>query len=94
VIPAEQPDFPWYAPKVQRTKWYDLFSPEDRTEAMRCIWGVMSYAMRTGRQQRPMLGERQRSEISHAFHFRKKKYENVVDGDDDDEPARSSSVAF
>ncbi|CBY01865.1 hypothetical protein LEMA_P006520.1 [Plenodomus lingam JN3] len=36
----------WCSPKFQRTRWFDLFSIEDRTEAMRGIWGLMSYMMR------------------------------------------------
>ncbi|KNG44314.1 hypothetical protein DDE82_000237 [Stemphylium lycopersici] len=36
----------WCSPKLQRTRWFDLFSIEDRTEAMRGIWGIMSYLMR------------------------------------------------
>lgn len=89
VVPAQQPNLAWYAPKIQRTKWYDLFVPEDRAEAMRCLWGVLSYSMRTG-QQSEQLGMRQKSEISHAFPFRKKKY----DVPDTKAPARSHSVAF
>jgi len=40
------PDTTWFSPKLQRTRWFDLFSTEDRTEAMRGIWGVISYLMR------------------------------------------------
>ncbi|KAH9864549.1 hypothetical protein J1614_010484 [Plenodomus biglobosus] len=40
----------WCSPKFQRTRWFDLFSIEDRTEAMRGIWGVMSYLMRAKKQ--------------------------------------------
>jgi hypothetical protein len=36
----------WCSPKLQRTRWFDLFNVDDRTEAMRGIWGVMSYLMR------------------------------------------------
>ncbi|KZF21443.1 hypothetical protein L228DRAFT_262459 [Xylona heveae TC161] len=38
---------PWYVLDLQRSKWYDLFSREDRIEAMRGIWGVMAYMMRS-----------------------------------------------
>lgn len=40
-------DTTWFSPKLQRTRWFDLFSTEDRTEAMRGIWGIISYLMRT-----------------------------------------------
>ncbi|KAL6707770.1 hypothetical protein ACN47E_003670 [Coniothyrium glycines] len=40
------PDVNWCSPKLQRTRWFDLFSIDDRIEAMRAIWGVMSYLMR------------------------------------------------
>ncbi|KAF2845431.1 hypothetical protein T440DRAFT_522669 [Plenodomus tracheiphilus IPT5] len=39
-------DTDWCSPKLQRTRWFDLFSIEDRTEAMRGVWAVMSYLMR------------------------------------------------
>ncbi|KAJ4375297.1 hypothetical protein N0V83_002383 [Neocucurbitaria cava] len=42
--PPSDPD--WCSPKLQRTRWFDLFDIKDRTEAMRGIWGVMSYLMR------------------------------------------------
>lgn len=46
-LPETEPEDPdWCSPKLQRTKWYDLFSVEDRTEAMRGLWGVMSYLLR------------------------------------------------
>lgn len=46
-LPDQAPlDSDWCSPKLQRTRWFDLFDVEDRTEAMRGIWGVMSYLMR------------------------------------------------
>ncbi|CAO2654376.1 Nn.00g111090.m01.CDS01 [Neocucurbitaria sp. VM-36] len=46
-LPDEVPsDLDWCSPKLMRTRWFDLFNVEDRTEAMRGIWGVMSYLMR------------------------------------------------
>ena len=39
-------DTDWCSPKLQRTRWFDLFDVEDRVEAMRGIWGVLSYLMR------------------------------------------------
>jgi hypothetical protein len=47
-LPDESPsDADWCSPKLQRTRWFDLLDIGDRTEAMRGIWGVMSYLMRT-----------------------------------------------
>ncbi|KAL5116996.1 hypothetical protein ACEQ8H_005082 [Pleosporales sp. CAS-2024a] len=47
VLPAQAPpESDWCSPKLQRTRWFDLFNLDDRTEAMRGIWGVMSYLMR------------------------------------------------
>ena len=46
-LPDEWPsDADWCSPKLQRTRWFDLFNINDRTEAMRGIWGVVSYLMR------------------------------------------------
>lgn len=46
-LPVKTPSDPdWCSPKLQRTRWFDLFSIEDRAEAMRGVWGTMSYLMR------------------------------------------------
>ena len=46
-LPVETPREPdWCSPKLQRTRWFDLFNIEDRAEAMRGVWGIMSYLMR------------------------------------------------
>lgn len=37
----------WWSPKLQRTRWFDLFDVEDRKEAMRGLWGTMAYLMRS-----------------------------------------------
>ncbi|KAI9777657.1 MAG: hypothetical protein M1816_004614 [Peltula sp. TS41687] len=37
---------PWYMLELRRSKWYDLFSAEDRVKAMRGIWGVTAWLMR------------------------------------------------
>lgn len=34
--------------EVWRTRWYDFFIARDRVEAMRAVWGVVAYAMRSG----------------------------------------------
>lgn len=39
-------DAEWCSPKLQRTRWLNLFDNEDRIEAMRGIWGILSYLMR------------------------------------------------
>ena len=47
-LPMEPPSDPkWCSPSLSRTKWYDLFNIEDRKEAMRGIWGVLAYLMRS-----------------------------------------------
>ena len=46
-LPVETPaEADWCSPKLQRTRWFDLFNIDDRTEAMRGVWGIMSYLMR------------------------------------------------
>jgi hypothetical protein len=51
-LPENMPaDMEWCSPKFQRTRWFDLFDVNDRTEAMRGIWGVFSYLMRAGDEQ-------------------------------------------
>ncbi|MCJ1248785.1 hypothetical protein MMC30_006004 [Trapelia coarctata] len=37
---------PWFELPMERSRWFDLFNPKDRREAMNGIWGVMSYMMR------------------------------------------------
>ncbi|KAF2115296.1 hypothetical protein BDV96DRAFT_612646 [Lophiotrema nucula] len=47
-LPDETPsDARWFSPVLTRTRWYDLFSIDDRTEAMRGMWGVIGYLMRS-----------------------------------------------
>ncbi|KAL9096506.1 MAG: hypothetical protein Q9165_001503 [Trypethelium subeluteriae] len=52
---GEWPDVPpddegWDAPLLQRSQWYDLFDQEQRAEAVRGIWGVLTYQMRATSQ--------------------------------------------
>lgn len=42
--PANEPD--WCRPRIQRTRWYDLFDSDDRIEAFKRIWGIMEYLTR------------------------------------------------
>jgi hypothetical protein len=42
----EKEDEGWESPVVTRTRWWDLFNREDRMEAVRAVWGVLSYLMR------------------------------------------------
>lgn len=42
-IPA---DIEWCRPRLQRTKWHDLFDVKDRVEAFRGLWGIMAYLTR------------------------------------------------
>ncbi|KAI1463554.1 uncharacterized protein F4812DRAFT_446520 [Daldinia caldariorum] len=37
----------WGKLEVWRSKWYDLFIVEERLEAMRLLWGMMAWVMRT-----------------------------------------------
>lgn len=43
--PPEDTD--WSRPKLQRSKWYDLFQEEQRVEAFRGLWGVMAFLCRS-----------------------------------------------
>jgi hypothetical protein len=36
----------WYSPKLQRTRWYDLFDVDDRVDAFRAVWGVVGWLTR------------------------------------------------
>lgn len=47
---------PWYALRLHRSRWFNLFSAEDRIEAMRGIWGVMAWLMRDTRQDQDREG--------------------------------------
>lgn len=52
ILPEETPSDPtWCSPSLQRTRWFDLFDITDRTEAMRGIWGIIAYLMRSHRQE-------------------------------------------
>lgn len=48
---ADLSEEPRYVLAVQRSRWYDLLKPEDRGEAVRGIWGVVSWLMRTNDDQ-------------------------------------------
>ena len=39
-------DSEWCSPKLQRSRWFDLFDPDQRIEAFQGLWGVMAYLMR------------------------------------------------
>jgi len=46
-LPDQSPsDSDWCSPKLSRTRWFDLFNIDDRIEAMRGLWGILSYLMR------------------------------------------------
>jgi len=51
ILTSKPPPGEWCAPVVLRSRWYDLFNVEDRLEAMRGIWGVMSYLARETDEQ-------------------------------------------
>lgn len=91
--PAKTPDnVPWYKPKVERTRWYDLLDTKERSEAFRGLWGLMSYLMRLGDDFSSSYGQRQKSDShQHHFSFRRKSLDIT--------PApsshqRANSVAF
>lgn len=37
----------WDGVQAWRSPWFDVFETDQRLEAMRCLWGVMAYQMRT-----------------------------------------------
>ncbi|KAK5168981.1 uncharacterized protein LTR77_006290 [Saxophila tyrrhenica] len=46
-LPCPLPEDPgWCRPNLQRSKWYDLFSKDDRLELFRGLWSIMSYLTR------------------------------------------------
>ncbi len=45
-MPSNPSSPSWCSPTLQRTRWFNLFCKEDRVEAMRELWGLMSYLMR------------------------------------------------
>lgn len=42
-VPGQQP---WYVLEVRRSRWFDFLIKEDRKQAMRAVWGAISYLMR------------------------------------------------
>ncbi|KAJ5902667.1 hypothetical protein N7495_003195 [Penicillium taxi] len=38
---------PWHVLKLQRTRWYDLFDANDRVEALKGVWSLFHYQLRT-----------------------------------------------
>jgi hypothetical protein len=36
----------WGKLEIWRSKWFDIFLPGDRLEAMRLLWGMMAWTMR------------------------------------------------
>lgn len=85
------PDEPWSKPRIERSRWYDLLIPEDRLEAVRGLWGLMAYLMRSGDNMQSSLGRRQKSD-SHQHHFSFRRKSTTLTPSD--EPQRSASVNF
>jgi hypothetical protein len=52
-LPSSGKSEDWYILELKRTRWFDLFKPEDRAEALRVLWGVFSYLSR-GPKTEPM----------------------------------------
>ncbi|KIW05569.1 uncharacterized protein PV09_03444 [Verruconis gallopava] len=44
--PKQVTDPEWSTPVLSRSRWFDLFTPEDRLEAFRLLWGIMGYLAR------------------------------------------------
>ncbi|KAI9727358.1 MAG: hypothetical protein M1828_006978 [Chrysothrix sp. TS-e1954] len=81
----------WSSPRIQRTRWYDLLSGEDRGELFRALWGILSYQMRSG-QAVSQGSDRHASDTSQLFSLRRKSLapkesQNLTS-------QRSHSVAF
>ncbi|KAH9841254.1 hypothetical protein Tdes44962_MAKER07811 [Teratosphaeria destructans] len=54
VPPPEDSD--WCRPKLQRSKWFDLFDMDQRIDSFRGLWGIMAYLSReVGPKQCPDL---------------------------------------
>lgn len=48
--------------EIWRTRWYDFFVAQDRVEAMRAVWAVVAYAMRStgaGQDDMEMAGDKE-----------------------------------
>ena len=45
--PIEAPNQDWSIPVMSRTKWYDLFNPDERSEMFKILWGAMGYLARS-----------------------------------------------
>ena len=49
-------DAAWCKPKLQRSQWYDLFDLDQRVEAFRGLWGIMTYLTRDLQMERQASG--------------------------------------
>ncbi|KAK3051432.1 hypothetical protein LTR09_007455 [Extremus antarcticus] len=51
-LPSPLPeDREWCRPKMERSRWYDLFEKDDRLELFRGLWGIMTYLTREFAQE-------------------------------------------
>lgn len=62
---------------MSRTKWFDLFDPEDRGEAFRALWGIVHYQMRSEQAGPPRPGFNRQS--SHGIMAFSKAKKNAAD---------------
>jgi hypothetical protein len=46
-VPKNSDNEDWYILDLHRTKWYDLFNPMERAEALRALWGIIRYLTRS-----------------------------------------------
>lgn len=90
--PFKHPDKSWYRPVLSRTRWFDMLAPEDRLEAFRGIWGVMSYLMRSDSMAPRPQTQRQQSEALPLFGALRRK--SHVPAPAAATSQRSHSVAF
>lgn len=65
-VPSQHP---WYVLKVRRSRWYDLFDKEDRVEAMRGVWGVVGWLMRSEKKEKRDGGVEKEAHAGGKYRF-------------------------
>lgn len=45
-FPVEDAERPWHTLVLRRTRWFDLFNPEDRLAGFDALWAIHAYMMR------------------------------------------------
>lgn len=87
-LPEETTRNGWHKPQIYRTKWYNLLDADDRVEAFRGLWGLISFQMRAAHTSLPDF-QRKVSDINNGLpsHRTDVPTANL-------HPQRSHSVAF